>query len=343
MSRPRKRFTVDALFTDTRPQAVGVEDLVNAKLIEIARIHADPAQPRRTFDPDRLQELAQSIEKEGVLQPIVVRFDAENDRYVIVHGERRWRAAKLASLPSIPALVRDIPPERRLLQQLMENVIREDLNAVDRAAALRTLREQLGEPSWEVVADTVGIKRSRLFQLLGTEKLTSSVQTDIREGRLSEKQSRALQGLSPVRQDVLRSFILEHGLSASDAMRLARAFRGIDLADETDRDAISRALTRAHRFVFAVDNEQLLAQTRSLLAATREAIPTSKTKSSELRSLASTLAAGKHTPERFGKSLNAIAKSLASLRMAGAVDDPVIAANLPALRETIDRLLGEES
>ena len=120
----------------------------------------------------------------------------ENDRYVILHGERRWRAAKQAGLTAIPALVRDVPVERRLAQQLTENVQREDLNAVDRAAALRALRSQLGDPPWETVADAVGIKRSRLFQLLGTGKLAPEAQEDIRSGRLSEKQSRALQGLT---------------------------------------------------------------------------------------------------------------------------------------------------
>ena len=142
--RSRRRFTVDSLFADTRPQAAGTRDLADARLIDLARIHPDPAQPRRTFDPEKLEELAASIRLDGVLQPIAVRFDAENDRYVILHGERRWRASKLAGISEIPAIVRDVPVERRLAQQLMENVQREDLNAVDRAAALRALRSQIG-------------------------------------------------------------------------------------------------------------------------------------------------------------------------------------------------------
>src|SRR5690606_32780504 len=109
-----------------------------------------------------------SIEREGVLQPIAVRYDAERDIYVVIHGERRWRAANLAGLKVIPAVVRDVPVERRLVQQLMENIVRDDLNAVDRAAALRALKSQLGDAPWEAVAEAVGIRRSRLFQLLGT-------------------------------------------------------------------------------------------------------------------------------------------------------------------------------
>ena len=170
-SGSRRRFTVDALFTDGRPQAVGVTDLPTAKEIRLDRIVPDPAQPRHTFDPIRLEELATSITLEGVLQPIVVRYDEADDIYVIVHGERRWRASREAGQKTIPAIVREVDEEHRLIQQLMENVVREDLNAVDRAQALRALKLQMDDAPWENVAAAVGIRRSRLFQLLGTEKL----------------------------------------------------------------------------------------------------------------------------------------------------------------------------
>src|SRR5215208_3169700 len=94
----KKRFTVDSLFADHRPQAVGVADLPTAKEIRLDRIEPDPEQPRRTFDAARLAELATSIGIEGVLQPIVVRYDEARDVYVIVHGERRWRASRQAGL-----------------------------------------------------------------------------------------------------------------------------------------------------------------------------------------------------------------------------------------------------
>ncbi|MBX6342641.1 MAG: ParB/RepB/Spo0J family partition protein, partial [Thermomicrobiaceae bacterium] len=85
----KRRFTVDSLFQDTTPRAVGVSDLVTAKEIRLDRIEPDPDQPRRTFDEERLEELAASIRQEGVLQPIAVRYDGARDRYVILHGERR--------------------------------------------------------------------------------------------------------------------------------------------------------------------------------------------------------------------------------------------------------------
>lgn len=223
---PRKRrFTVDSLFQDTSPRAVGVTELASAKEIRLDRIEPDPDQPRRTFDEERLEELAASIRQEGVLQPIAVRYDTARDRYVVIHGERRWRAAQLAGLRTIPAIVRDVPEERLLVQQLMENVVREDLNAVDRAAALRALKAQMNNAPWEQVAEAVGIKRSRLFQLLGTEKLPEPLQEEIRAGRLSEKQSRVLQGLAPGPQEALARLIIDEGLGQLEAQKIARAVR----------------------------------------------------------------------------------------------------------------------
>jgi ParB/RepB/Spo0J family partition protein len=241
-SRKPKRFSLDDLLGDTRPQAVGVVDLPTAKEIRLDRIVADANQPRRTFDGDRLEELAESIRIEGVLQPVVVRYDKDADTYVVVHGERRWRAAQAAGLATIPALVREVPEDRRLIQQLMENIVRDDLNAVDRAAALRSLRGQMGDAPWEQVAATVGIKRSRLFQLLGTEKLPEDAQADIRAGRLSEKQSRALQGLPLAHQRALRDAILADDLPAAKALAIARHLKADRIPD--DLDAAMAAIAR---------------------------------------------------------------------------------------------------
>ena len=184
-----------------------------------------------------MAELASSIRIEGVLQPIVVRYESARDVYIIVHGERRWRASREAGLVSIPAIVREVPEERRLVQQLMENIVRDDLNALDRAAALRALKNQLGDVPWEQVAEAVGIRRSRLFQLLGTEKLPDWIQEDIRAGRLSEKQSRALQGLPEPHQSALRSAILEEQLTAEEASQIARRLR----SERVPHDEISAA------------------------------------------------------------------------------------------------------
>ena len=239
-SARRRRFTVDSLFTDTTPRATGVNDLPNAKEIQLSRISPDPAQPRQTFDDERLEELAESMRLEGVLQPIAVRYEADGDRYIVIHGERRWRAARIAGLQSIPAIVREVPEERRLIQQLMENVVREDLNAIDRAAALRALKSQMNDAPWEQVAEAVGIRRSRLFQLLGTEKLPESVQQELRAGRLSEKQTRVLQGLPETAQEVLARLILTESLPQASAQRLARAVRADPTFVDLDELEIER-------------------------------------------------------------------------------------------------------
>jgi ParB family chromosome partitioning protein len=234
MSKTRRRFSVDTLFADTSPRGVGVADLLEAKHIQMERIEPDPEQPRRVFDDERLDELAAAIRAEGVLQPIAVRYDMSRDIYVILHGERRWRAAGRAGLPSIPAIVRDVPEDRRLLQQLMENIVREDLNAVDRAAALRALKARLGDASWDKVAEAVGIRRSRLFQLLGTEKLDPSLQDAIRRGLVSEKQTRALHDLQPQQQADLGGRILAGALDPRQLDVAAGALRDGNAPDEPD-------------------------------------------------------------------------------------------------------------
>jgi len=328
--RSRRRFTVDALFSDTRPQATGVTDLTNAKEIELDRIEPDPDQPRQTFDQDRLEELRDSILAEGILQPIAVRYEAARDIYVIIHGERRWRAARLANLKVIPALVRDVPEDRRLLQQLMENVVRDDLNAIDRAAALRALREQMGNVPWDQVAEAVGIKRSRLFQLLGTEKLPTSAQEDIQSGRLSEKQSRALQGLTGHRQDALRELIVTENVPAAIAGRLARAFRTLPIDNEDDPAAVTGALTELYALVAPADPGHLRTQTSVLLDAVR---------TSQASDLATLIAAPKFNGDRVVKEVSTLARSLTRIDRASLTASPETTETLRHLRDALDTLL----
>lgn len=253
----RRRFNVDDLFTDTRPRAAGVSDLLDAKEIQLDRIEPDPDQPRNSFDQAGLEELAASIRAEGILQPISVRYDDDRDVYVIVHGERRWRAAQMAGLDAIPAIVRDVSGNRVLLQQLMENIVREDLNALDRAVALRTLKEQMDDAPWDQVAEAVGIRRSRLFQLLGTEKLSDGFRDLLRQGVVSEKQTRGVQRLSEEIQEELASRLQSGALDATDLDVAARAVRDattveeararLDLAAATTEDEQARRLTRTAR------------------------------------------------------------------------------------------------
>ncbi len=336
--RSRRRFTVDALFKDTRPQAVGVEDLTEAKEIALERIEPDPQQPRRAFDEDRLEELTTSIRKEGVLQPIVVRYDPERDRYIIVHGERRFRASTRAERRTIPALVRNVPESRRLVQQLMENIVRDDLNAVDRARALRILKDQMDDAPWEDVAAEVGIKRSRLFQLLDTTKLPGPAQDYIRAGTLSEKQSRALQGLSEPYQQALAEAIIGRSVPSQVATRVARAIR------ESKREARTAEIARAHvdellnLAITSSDDERALQVDRlleSLAAAAREDVDRSS-----IDEIATALGAPGFAPERITKSVGDLAQTLAHADRDRIAENPRLRERLRALGDVIDLLTG---
>lgn len=334
----RRRFTVDALFTDNRPQAVGVSDLPTAKEIRLERIEPDPEQPRRTFDAAKLAELSTSIGIEGVLQPIVVRYDTGRDIYVIVHGERRWRASRMAGLAAIPAIVREVPEERRLIQQLMENIVRDDLNAVDRAAALRALKTQLGDAPWEQVAEAVGIRRSRLFQLLGTEKLPDGIQADIRAGRLSEKQSRALQGLPAGHQAALRDVIVADDLSADEAMRLARELKANAIPDDPGAAATALARFRAPRTYTNRREDEL----GLLCAAVAEAATGGSARRAALKRIADERDLDPFDDARLVSETLALARTLARAPRTELRPGTVSFAALAALYGALDAALGNE-
>jgi len=337
----KRRFTVDALFADHRPQAIGVVDLPTAKEIRLDRIEPDPDQPRRTFDESRLAELATSIGIEGVLQPIVVRYDEARDVYVIVHGERRWRASGRAGLATIPALVRDVPEDRRLIQQLMENVVREDLNAVDRAAALRALKSQLGDAPWEQVAEAVGIRRSRLFQLLGTEKLPETIQEDIRAGRLSEKQSRAFQGLPEEHQLALRDVILADDLPADEAMRLARALRVARIPNDSAAVATALAEIRAEITSPSPPQAPVEDEVAALLSAVSTAAGGGRSERAQLTPTADDYGLPPYDGERLRSEVLALARSLARTPATELRPGTPVHAALLTLYGTLDAVLTE--
>ena len=131
--------------------------------IRIADIDPNPVQPRRVFDPERLQELAKSIQANGIIQPIVVR--PSGGRYQLVAGERRWRAAHIAGLDMVPAVIRDIPDDRLLEITLVENIQREDLNPIETALAFDRLARELNL-SHEEIGGRTGKDRSTITNLL---------------------------------------------------------------------------------------------------------------------------------------------------------------------------------
>jgi ParB family chromosome partitioning protein len=151
-------------------------------------------QPRRDMHPEALEELANSIRSQGVMQPIIVRPTGV-DRYEIIAGERRWRAAQQAGLDSIPVLIKDVPDESAIAMSLIENIQREDLNAVEEAQALIRLQQEF-ELTQQQVADAVGKSRTTVTNLMRLMTLEQEVQTFLEHGDLEMGHARALLGVS---------------------------------------------------------------------------------------------------------------------------------------------------
>lgn len=177
-------------------------------------------QPRRDMDPQSLEELAQSIKAQGVMQPIVVRPIA-NNRYEIIAGERRWRASQQAGLDKIPALVRDIPDETAIALALIENIQREDLNPIEEAIALQRLQQEFALTQQQV-AEAVGKSRTAVTNLLRLISLPEDVKIMLAHGDLEMGHARALLGL-PVEQQLEGArHIVARGLSVRQAEALVR-------------------------------------------------------------------------------------------------------------------------
>lgn len=241
LSQPSKPHAGDLekLFTahDDVEQASGLVLLA----LRVDAIQPDPAQPRQTFPQESLVELSESIRQDGVIQPIEVTEIAPNN-YLIVHGERRWRAAQMAGLETIPAVVqrRNYDNVTRFVRQLVENIQREDLNDVDRAAGLLRLRDLMqneldaareegvtsDEPwgkkmSWAKVGKRLGYSRQRIHQLIKLLDLPDEIQDDVRGGVLSERDTRIYQGLKPSQQRALHKARLAGDLSPAEVKEVA--------------------------------------------------------------------------------------------------------------------------
>ncbi len=198
--------------------------------LPLDRIYPDPDQPRRTFPEESLEELAASIREQGVLEPIQVI--ATDQGYQLLHGERRWRAARLAGLSWIPSIIYEQPlsDADRLTRQLIENIQREDLNDVDRAAALERLKDLLNA-TWDEVAEKVGITKGRIHQLRRLSRLAPEIQEAVKTGELSEKDTRPYQGLAEEEQLALHRARQTESLSPSEVREAARRLKtGVDVS-----------------------------------------------------------------------------------------------------------------
>ncbi|MFH0751477.1 MAG: ParB/RepB/Spo0J family partition protein [Chloroflexota bacterium] len=190
--------------------------------IPLDQIERNPYQPRTSFAEEALGELAASIAAHGVLQPVLVTETL--DGYRLVAGERRLRAAQMAGLERIPALIRQASEQDQLELALVENLQRTDLNAMDAARAYRQLRDMFGLTN-EAIADRVGKARPTIANTLRLLDLEPAVQAAIEAGRISEGHGRALLGLAPLAQGEILSLAIARGLSVRQVEELARRLR----------------------------------------------------------------------------------------------------------------------
>jgi len=205
--------------------------------LAIEQIDPNPMQPRSVFHQERLQELAQSIRINGIIQPLVARRRGE--RFQLVAGERRWRAAKLAGLSEVPVVVREFADDKLLEVTLIENIQREDLNAIEVAHALEGLHKDLGL-THEEIARRTGKDRTTVTNMLRLLRLPGDVQALIAEHRLSMGHARAILGLpTPELQRQAAEKVTAQGLSVRQAERLVNRMtetREPKSADEVDQD-----------------------------------------------------------------------------------------------------------
>jgi ParB family transcriptional regulator, chromosome partitioning protein len=235
--------------TPEKPQVLAGDRLATLPLDLLQR---GKYQPRVDMRPESLGELADSIKARGLVQPILVRPLArpalsESQRYEIIAGERRWRAAQMAGLSEIPAVIRDVPDEDAVAMALIENIQREDLNPLEEARALLRLIEEFGL-THQAAAEAVGRSRAAVSNLLRLMELTDEVK-ELLEGRLLEMgHARALLGLTTRRQQIeVAALVAKKGLSVRDTEALVRRLIAPAGAQKAESTAVDPDISRLER------------------------------------------------------------------------------------------------
>ncbi|GGD21472.1 chromosome segregation DNA-binding protein [Sinisalibacter lacisalsi] len=191
------------------------------QMVPIDQIEPNPDQPRRTFTPADLDDLAASIREKGVIQPLILRPNPKReDTYEIVAGERRWRAAQMARLHEVPALIRDYSDTEALEVAIIENIQRSDLNAIEEAAGYRELMERFGHTQ-EKLAAALGKSRSHIANILRLLNLPVDVQTFLKEGQITAGHARALVAADD--PSSLARQIVAKGLSVRETEKLLKS------------------------------------------------------------------------------------------------------------------------
>ena len=210
---------LDALFGDVNP-AQSAKPMSEMAEVAIADIVPNPLQPRHDFDTETLAELSASIATLGVIQPITLR--RRNDgKFTIISGERRWRASQMAGLETLPAYIREVEDEDLHAMALVENIQRQDLNAIEIALGMQRLIEECGLTQ-EAMADKVGKKRSTVSNYMRLLSQPSEVQLALKEGVITMGHAKAIAALDPAEQIKAMKRCVKKGMSVRQAEALAR-------------------------------------------------------------------------------------------------------------------------
>ena len=219
---PKKRGLgrgLDALFGDITP-AQQSKPMSEMAEVAISDIEPNPLQPRREFDEEALSELADSIAQLGVIQPITLKR-RDDGKYTIISGERRWRASQRAGLETLPAYIREVDDENLHAMALVENIQRQDLNAIEIALGMQRLIDECGLTQ-EAMAEKVGKKRSTVSNYMRLLNLPSEVQLALKEGIISMGHAKAIAGLAPEEQLKALKKCIKKALSVRQMELLAR-------------------------------------------------------------------------------------------------------------------------
>jgi len=243
--RPVKRALgrgLSALIPQTEAVPLTGELAPGILRLPLERIARDPHQPRKHFEAASLRELADSIQAQGVLQPVLVRRDGAG--FQLIAGERRWRAAQIAGLHEIPAIVRDVTEAEAFGLALVENLQRTDLNPIEEADGYRRLVDEFGLTQEEVSA-RVGKERSTVANALRLLGLPDAVKASVASGALSMGHARALLGAAEAQRVALAERVVEGGLSVRETERLVQAHRRPASKASAAREAAPTAAARA--------------------------------------------------------------------------------------------------
>ncbi len=225
--RPGLGKGLDALIPsqqDDLPDSVSAAGILE---VSLETISTNPHQPRRVFDPTKLEELAASIKEHGIIQPLVISEDeGKEDHYTLIAGERRLRAAKLAGLESVPVILRDADSENRLLVALIENVQRADLNPLETASAYQNLAVEFNL-SHQEIGERVGKSRTAVTNILRLLDLPDVVQQSVRKGQISMGHARSLLALDTLEaQTAALQTILTKDLNVRQTEELVKNLKG---------------------------------------------------------------------------------------------------------------------